>query len=133
ARVVESDEQGTLRIPRDDVAAWQQATASGDASEGSRIFYHPRGPRCYACHRVDGRGGDVGPDLTGAGTMGRTRLLQSLLQPSAEIAPQYATWALHMNDGRVASGVLVTERGDEQTFADAAGNLFVVQREQVDV
>jgi hypothetical protein len=50
----------------------------------------------------------------------RTRkLLESIVHPSAEIAPQYVTWLLQLTDGRQLNGMLVTERGDEQTYADA--------------
>ena len=127
------EEVNSQQPPRDDLAAWMQATAGGDPEEGRRIFFHPRGARCYTCHRVEGRGGAIGPDLSGAGRLGRARLLQSLLQPSAEVAPQYVTWVLQLKNGRVLTGMLITESGDQQTFADSSGELFVVEREAIEV
>lgn len=61
-----------------------------DPAAGRRIFFHPNGAGCFKCHIVDGRGGRVGPDLSRAvGTMNRERLIQSILEPSREIAPQF--------------------------------------------
>ncbi|MBY0396128.1 MAG: hypothetical protein K2X91_06605, partial [Thermoleophilia bacterium] len=40
--------------------------APGDPEAGARIFFHPKGPGCYRCHQVGGRGGRSGPELTRA-------------------------------------------------------------------
>src|SRR5262249_42222965 len=54
--------------PKDE-AAWRKALdGKGDPAAGERLFFHARGPRCFACHRVDGRGAAIGPDLS---TIGR--------------------------------------------------------------
>jgi putative membrane-bound dehydrogenase-like protein len=125
--------------PRLEVDIWMQRIGESlesdpeSVAEGERIFFHPRGPGCQVCHRIQGRGGDIGPDLTDAGNMGMRKLLESIVHPSAEIAPQYVTWALQLKDGRQQTGMLVTERGDQQTYADAEGNTFVVHREEIEL
>src|SRR5262249_16447502 len=71
------------RRPRTE-AQWRDALAGpGDAAAGERVFFHPRGPRCHTCHRIDGRGAAVGPDLSLVGrSLGRDKLIESILSPS---------------------------------------------------
>jgi cytochrome c551/c552 len=45
---------------------------------------------CIQCHRVDGRGGSLGPDLSAAGArFGRRDLLTAILEPQAAVSDQY--------------------------------------------
>src|SRR5262249_19879436 len=52
----------------EDTAAWlKRLEGPADAAAGQRVFFHPRLANCARCHRVDGRGADVGPDLSDIG------------------------------------------------------------------
>jgi putative membrane-bound dehydrogenase-like protein len=94
----------------------------GDSSAGRRLFYHPQGPRCFTCHAVEGRGGAVGPDLTDSARMSAERLLESIREPSREIAPAYGTWHLKLKDGSERLGVDLFEDNKSQlTLVDALG------------
>ncbi len=94
-----------------DLPGWQKLLgAGGDPTRGERVFYHPKGPQCFACHRVNGRGGGVGPDLTVVGgSLTRDRLVESIVDPSREIAPLFVAWRLRTKDGDVVDGRLVSE------------------------
>jgi putative membrane-bound dehydrogenase-like protein len=85
-----------LTTPRPDTAAaWRELLlkAKGDPAAGERVFFHSKGPRCFACHKIDGRGEAVGPDLSRIGAaMNREKLIESILEPSKEIAPAFVTW-----------------------------------------
>ncbi len=81
--------------------------SAGDHLAGRRVFFSADGTSCAKCHRVDGAGGNVGPDLSGiARTMNRQKLAESIIEPSREISPQFATLALEMTDGRTITGML---------------------------
>ena len=110
------------------------AKQGGDAAAGERIFMHQEGPRCYVCHRVGGRGGNIGPDLTTIGSALTTeKLVDSILAPSREIAPQYANWHIATRDGTVHSGVIVEEGPNSTvTLADSQGKLTVIPRTQIE-
>src|SRR5262249_7578988 len=61
-------QQGVWRPPS--VQAWQEylSQRKGDPATGERVFFHAKGPRCFACHRIDGRGEAIGPDLSHVGS-----------------------------------------------------------------
>jgi putative membrane-bound dehydrogenase-like protein len=112
-------------------ADWQTALAKkGDPIAGERVFFHSNGPRCYACHRVDGRGTSIGPDLsTIARATSREKLIESILTPSKEIAPRFTSWLITTKDGKVRTGVIVEEGFDSTvTVADSQGKLEVLNR-----
>src|SRR5262245_60403667 len=57
----------------------------GDAKRGKAI-YLSAAAQCAVCHKVQGQGGDLGPDLSQiGGKFDRTHLIESILDPSAEI------------------------------------------------
>jgi putative heme-binding domain-containing protein len=63
---------------------------------------------CNRCHRFQGSGYAVGPDLTGvAGRLGRTDLLRAILLPSESIAQNYRGDVLELTDGRNLTGQVI--------------------------
>ena len=65
--------------------------------------------------------------------MDRRRLVQSILQPSLEVAPQFVAWSVARTDGTVFTGVLVSESPDGTlTFADADGRLKTVNSSDIE-
>jgi putative heme-binding domain-containing protein len=93
---------------------WRAALGeSGDAAAGRRVFFGARA-NCAACHRVNGRGGEVGPDLsTIARSSSREKLVASILEPSREIGPLYVQHVVQTTDGKTIAGIWVNERPEE--------------------
>jgi putative membrane-bound dehydrogenase-like protein len=97
---------------------------AADPAAGRRLFYHANGPGCYKCHTVNGRGGRVGPDLSRiVDSMNRIQLIQSILEPGSEIAPQYVKWTFETTDGKVHTGMIVHENEGKTIVGDAEGKL----------
>jgi putative membrane-bound dehydrogenase-like protein len=116
-------------------AEWRKfLEGRGDAAAGERVFFHANGPRCYSCHRVDGRGEKVGPELTTIGrALNHDRLIESILTPSKEIAPMFVTWSILTRDGKLHTGVIVDEGFDSTiTLADAQGKREVLKRQDIE-
>ena len=104
-----------------------------DPAAGRRIFFHPNGAGCFKCHIVDGRGGRVGPDLSRAvGTMNRERLIQSILEPSREIAPQFVSWTFELKDGKVVNGMVVHENEGKTIVGNAEGQLIEIKTADIE-
>jgi len=104
----------------------------GDHEAGRRIFYHPQGPLCARCHTVNGRGGRVGPDLTRvADSLNRLQVMQSILDPSGEIAPQYVAWTIETTDGQTATGMIVHENEGQTVLGNERGETRAFETAQI--
>jgi putative membrane-bound dehydrogenase-like protein len=113
------------RPPARHLDAWLKRLAGpADPAAGRRIFFHPKLAGCFRCHRVEGRGNVVGPDLGTIGRAGRRQNLESILVPSALIAPHYQTWQIETVDGKTYTGLLVGTYLDEYSYLDPKGNVF---------
>lgn len=113
------------------VADWRKTLEQpGDAESGERVFYHLRSARCAVCHRIDGRGGLVGPELSTIGkALDRDKLIDSILLPSKEIAPAFTTWNITMVDGKKHTGIILGENFDSTlTLADADGKRITIKK-----
>ncbi len=114
--------------PADTDALKRQLLAAqhvADAENGRRVFFQPNGVGCHKCHRVNGRGGEAGPDLSKVGTqLTPERLIESILDPSREQSPSFVTWNVVLKDGRQLSGVIThRDAHGNITFGDAQGDL----------
>ena len=79
---------------------------TGDAANGERIFR----ANCNGCHRVNGRGGVLGPDLSRIGSARPRAGLQSKIRGSADfIRPGYEPVTLVTKDGERIRGVRKNE------------------------
>ncbi len=120
------------RPPAKDIDAWMKhLEGPADAVAGRRVFAHPKLAGCYRCHRVEGRGNEVGPDLS---TIGRTEpraILESILQPSNNVAPHYQAWQIETADGKLRTGMLTNTNLDDYTYLDAKGSLFHVNTRDI--
>jgi putative heme-binding domain-containing protein len=82
---------------------------SGSADAGEPIFLSQKAG-CYGCHRAVGRGGTVGPDLSKIGQIrSMAELLESVVFPSAIVAPEFRAFQVVTTDGQVANGLVVRD------------------------
>ncbi len=106
-------------------------TRRGDPGRGEAVFADAR-TRCSVCHKVHGRGGDVGPDLSlVGGKFDRPHLIESVLEPSRQIVEGYRTTTVTTADGRSFSGILKEETADRLVLVDANGR-YAVPRADVE-
>lgn len=118
----------------EEIEAWAKAVGEGgDAKAGWRSFFHAGGPGCAKCHTYDGRGISVGPDLTRiAAQMGRHRVLESILQPSKEVAPQYVPYIVKTADGQTLTGFPQDRpQASTERFLGQDGKLFSVHMDKM--
>ena len=65
---------------------------SGNPLLGKIVFESPHA-QCTNCHKVNGWGGILGPDLSHVGSSkSRSQLIRSVLYPSIDIAPDWQGW-----------------------------------------
>ncbi|MEQ1748530.1 MAG: c-type cytochrome, partial [Prosthecobacter sp.] len=78
------------------------ALATADKARGRAVFNN----LCAACHTLYGQGGNIGPDLTGAGRDNLDYLLENIADPSGVVSADFRMSLLTLKDGRVLSGVI---------------------------
>jgi putative heme-binding domain-containing protein len=98
-----------------------EVVEGGDPEAGARVFFDAR-VTCAKCHRVEGRGGDVGPDLSNLAKAKTPRqILQSILHPSSERSPDYQGYAVVLMDGRTYLGTQFHYRGESADLLTVDG------------
>jgi putative membrane-bound dehydrogenase-like protein len=112
---------------------WRMILASaGNVSSGRRIFFNPT-TGCARCHRIEDHGGSIGPDLSViALASNREKLMQSILHPSLDIAPQFVTYIIETKAGQSYSGLLAGEAANGLvTLITADGHGTVIPGGQI--
>ncbi len=97
-----------------------EAEKEGNPAEGKKIYQSPA-LACVACHRIDGQGGVLGPDLSGIGRgLSREVIIESVLWPKRQIKEGFLSTTLTTKDGRVLNGYLQNEDREIITIRDVA-------------
>jgi putative heme-binding domain-containing protein len=111
------------------IAAFRPAlSTAGDRANGKEVF----GKACAACHRAEGQGFEVGPNL--ATVTGRTPedLLIHVLDPNREVAPNYLNYAVETVDGLTLTGLIAEESANAVTLKRAGGATDLVPRNRIE-
>jgi putative heme-binding domain-containing protein len=67
---------------------------------------------CMACHQIGNAGGQIGPNLSGAGAMGLEAVLRNILTPNAAMEPGYRIYRVEMKNGDLIDAFFVSEDKD---------------------
>ena len=121
-------------LPGDDpLAPFRGTLAGGDAENGKRLFRSHATAQCFRCHKIEGQGGEAGPDLSKlASRATREHLLESMIDPNAKLAPGYGSVAYVLNDGRVIAGILKAEDAKQVTVLTPEGQSVVIPVGEID-
>ena len=101
----------------------------GDRTHGQQIFAD-RG--CTRCHTAGGAGGFVGPDLSDIG--GRRSVAQlerAVVDPGAEVAPEYWSLRARTRSGQTVGGIRLNEDMDSFQIRDPSGQLRSVSKSEL--
>ncbi len=102
-------------------------TGNGNAASGKAIF-EGKG-NCASCHRVNGVGSRVGPDLSDIGSLRRTaEIEQSILDPNAEVLPQNRFFRVVTKKGETITGRLLNLDSFNVLMLDSKERLLSLQR-----
>jgi putative membrane-bound dehydrogenase-like protein len=84
----------------------------GDAVRGKEVFKKV----CAACHRLEGVGHEIAPNLAAMRNRGPDAMLLNVLDPNREVNPQYLNYALVTTDGRILTGMIAAETATSVTL-----------------
>jgi putative membrane-bound dehydrogenase-like protein len=96
--------------------------ARGNALRGRSVYLNGKTVACINCHKLEGIGGNVGPDLTGlSGSMTLDKLLEALIEPSKEIKEGFQTFQATTKKGQVYQGLKIVQNAREVVLREASG------------
>jgi cytochrome c oxidase cbb3-type subunit 3 len=115
---------------RDLSAPAYDSKVAGNPEKGAEIFFGKG--RCDGCHMVRGRGGFIGPDLTGIGAL-RTAfdLRESLVNPSFRIADGYEGVTVTLQSGATISGIAKNNNNYSIQILDSKGELHLIAKDKL--
>ena len=96
-------------------------------ARGQKVFENT----CAKCHKFEGKGHNVGPELDGAGR-DIEYLLINVLDPNRVVGAPYFTRLVTLKNGRVESGLLAAEDATSVTLKGENDALKVIQRKDID-
>jgi putative heme-binding domain-containing protein len=89
-------------------ASVEQLKDGRSFSNGKQVF---QAASCVACHKLNGAGNDIGPDLTKIDPKQQkpVEILRDLLDPSFRINEKYQTFTFELESGKTYTGLVVAE------------------------
>ena len=100
---------------------------SGNVANGKLVFEK----KCATCHKLFGKGKEIGPDLTNANRGDRSFLLVSMVDPSAQIRKEYLSYVVLTVDGRIVTGLMAEESPTSVTIRGAMDERTVIARDNI--
>jgi putative membrane-bound dehydrogenase-like protein len=128
--------KGGLLVSLDpkEVARIQQLVATkGNAQRGRELYLNNKQLACITCHRLEGVGGNVGPDLTRIWeTMTVEKIIEAIIDPSKEIKEGYQSYVATTTKGQVYTGLKVSETPEGVVLRDATGTDIRIAKGDLD-
>jgi putative heme-binding domain-containing protein len=114
---------------RDAVVKRYQAAlnTNGDSVRGKRVFQEI----CAKCHKLDGIGAEVGPDLGTVRNRPASVLLSDILIPSKSIAQNYEAYVVEKISGGMSEGVIGSQTPTSITLRQEEGKEIVIPRSDI--
>jgi putative heme-binding domain-containing protein len=100
---------------------------TGDPTRGEQAFRRV----CAKCHRMNGAGSEVGPDLGTVRNRPASTLLADILLPSRSIAAGHEAYAVERRSGGIESGVLHAQSPDAIVLRGEEGKETIIPRQDI--
>jgi putative membrane-bound dehydrogenase-like protein len=111
------------------LAKYRQAFQSpADAGAGRVVFR----TACASCHRLEGFGYELGPNLSAMQNRGTEAILVNVLDPNREVNPQYLAYTAATHDGRVFSGMIRNETATSIELVQADNKSETLLRDDIE-
>lgn len=121
------------RDAKDALAPWRETLFGGNAAAGRRTFIERQDAACLRCHKVNGEGGEVGPELTGIGQkQNREAILESIVFPNKQVAPGFENVVVELKNGKSYAGQVKRETATElDIFSPEDGVLLKLSKQEI--
>ena len=106
---------------------------SGSAVRGKHLLLNSTSLTCRQCHRYEGQGHAVGPDLAQSDKkLTRAELLESLIFPSKTIADKFVTHLVATRDGKIYTGLIAAISDSEIVLKEPGGKEIHIPRDHIE-
>jgi len=106
----------------------QLADLPADRAAGRAVFEK----NCMICHRLFGKGNDVGPDLTGANRRDPEYLLINIIDPNRVVGKDYYRAVVFDKSGRLHTGLLAENTPQRLVLKSENSKLTVIPRSEIE-
>jgi cytochrome c oxidase cbb3-type subunit 3 len=132
---------GSIGVEMKDQEIWQVITylrsvqvktppPTGNAANGKDLFYGSA--NCSKCHMVEGKGGRLGPDLTAvANSRSLESIIESVRNPSKQIASGYETVTVVTADGHESKGFVMNEDRFSLQMMDTSERILLLEKDKL--
>ena len=104
-------------------------TQIASAETGRKVFTRV----CAKCHKIDGEGFPVGPDISDVRNRSRMALLYDILDPNAKVEPRFTDYTVLLHDGRVFNGLMVSETVGVVVLKQAQNKQQTIARNDIEI
>jgi putative heme-binding domain-containing protein len=101
---------------------------TGDAAHGNAVFER----ECVACHRLGERGNEVGPNLALVRNRTPEAMVEAILDPNRNVAPNYVSYVVVDDSGRSTTGLVTSETATSITLARDKGVTETIQKQNIE-
>jgi putative heme-binding domain-containing protein len=101
--------------------------SKGSPGDGAAVF----AKNCMVCHQIDGKGGVVGPQLTGIAKRGIDRVCEDILDPNRNVDPAFRYSMVTLKDDRFITGLQKRDEGELLVFVDSTGKEISVRKSDI--
>ena len=117
---------------KDPIARWRVCLSGGNVEEGKKIFLERAEVSCVRCHKANGEGGEVGPELTGLiKKQDRAYVLQSIVHPNAAIAAGFENVLVTLKNDTTYAGVIKSDTDTELEINSPEDGLMKLKKSDI--
>jgi quinoprotein glucose dehydrogenase len=117
---------------KDEFNGFRETLFGGNAEDGKKIFIERPEASCVRCHKINGEGGEVGPELGGIiSRKNREYILESILYPNKQIALGFESVIVKSKSGTVYAGILKSEDAQELVINSPEDGIIKVKKSEV--
>ncbi len=87
---------------------------------------------CASCHKYEGLGYELGPNLSTFKYRGAEAILENVLDPNREVNPQYVSYTILTTDERTITGMVESESATSITLIRGDNARDTIQRSEIE-